>query len=303
MQMSAAAWLMLVALSVLWGTSYFLIEIALEGLPVLTLVATRIALAAAVLWLFVWATGARVPRSLRTWSAFLLMGVLNNIIPFSLIVWGQTAITSSLAAILNATTPIFAVLIAPLFLRDEPFTPAKFGAVLLGFAGVVVMIGPDAVRELGGAVFAQLAVVLAALSYASASVFGRRFHALGIAPLASAACQVTMSALLLLPAVFADDGFTSLTGASVPVWAAVGSLAVLSTAVAYVLYFRILATAGATNLMLVTFLIPVTAILLGTLVLGETLHRSELLGMTLIAFALVSIDGRVFRRRTAPAAP
>lgn len=118
MHMSAAAWLMLLALSCLWGTSYFLIEIALTGLPVLTLVAARIALAAAVLWLFVWTTGARVPVSPRTWAAFLVMGTVNNIIPFTLIVWGQTAITSSLASILNATTPIFAVLLAPIFLRS-----------------------------------------------------------------------------------------------------------------------------------------------------------------------------------------
>tara|TARA_R110002049_G_scaffold30729_4_gene105051 strand:- start:6019 stop:6924 length:906 start_codon:yes stop_codon:yes gene_type:complete len=300
MQMSRAAWAMLITLSCLWGSSYFMTEIALEGFPVLTIVALRVAIASAVLWLVVWFNGARAPREWRVWAAYLLMGLLNSVIPFSLIVWGQTEIGSSLAAILNATTPIFAVLIAALFLRDEPATPAKIAGVVIGFLGVVVMIGPDAVRELGSAVFAQLAVVLAGLSYACASVFGRRFHSLGVTPTVSAACQVTMSALLLLPFVIITGGFEQIHATSLASWAALLSLAVLSTAVAYMLYFRILASAGATNLMLVTFLIPVTAILLGTLVLRETLHANEILGMLLIALALIAIDGRLVSRRKTP---
>jgi drug/metabolite transporter (DMT)-like permease len=297
MMMTPAAWLMLLALSGLWGSSYFLIEIALAGFPVLTLVALRISLAACVLWLFVAVTGARVPGEWRTWRAFLVMGILNNIIPFSLIVWGQTEITSSLAAILNATTPIFAVLMAGLVLEDERVTPARLVAVGLGFGGVVVMVGPDALRALGGAALAQLAVVLAGLSYACASVFGRRFHRLGVAPLVSAACQVTMSSLLLLPVALLDGGLSSVSGATPRAWLAVAALAIFSTALAYVLYFRLLAVAGATNVMLVTFLIPVTAILLGTLVLGERLGAAELLGMALIFLALLTIDGRVFNQR------
>jgi drug/metabolite transporter (DMT)-like permease len=300
MNMSGKAWLMLVALSCLWGTSYYLIEIAIADLPVLTLVALRIALAAAVLWLFVFATGARVPREPGVWGAYLVMGLLNNIIPFSLISWGQTEITSSLAAILNATTPIFAVLVASVLLRDEPATPNKIAGVIIGFLGVIVMIGPDAMRQLGGATLAQVAIVTAGLSYACASIFGRRFHSRGIAPTVSAACQVTMSALVLLPVVAGIGGFAGVGEVGLSAWAAVGSLAVLSTAVAYILYFRILATAGATNLMLVTFLIPVTAILLGTLLLGEVLTPGEIAGMALIGVALVAIDGRLFSRRRQP---
>ena len=299
MQMTRAAWVMLIALSCLWGSSYFMTEIALRGFPVLTIVALRVAFASAVLWLVVWFSGARIPRELRVWAAYLLMGLLNSVIPFSLIVWGQTEIGSSLAAILNATTPIFAVLIASLFLRDEPATPAKIAGVVVGFLGVVVMIGPDAMQDLGNAVLAQIAVVLAGLSYACAGVFGRRFHSFGVAPTVSAACQVTMSAFLLLPFAFFTGGFDHFHATTPTSWAALISLAVFSTAVAYMLYFRILASAGATNLMLVTFLIPVTAILLGTLVLHETLHTNEILGMLLIALALVAIDGRlVSRRRT-----
>ncbi|HNP37794.1 MAG TPA: DMT family transporter [Woeseiaceae bacterium] len=300
MKMSNAAWLMLIVLSFLWGTSYFLIEIALEELPVLTLVALRIAFAAVVLWTFVLLSGNRVPKDARTWLAYLVMGLLNNVIPFSLIVWGQTEISSSLASILNATTPIFAVVVAAAFLSDGQLTPAKTAVLVLGFIGVVVMIGPDAFRDLGQSIWAQLAIVLAGFSYASASVFGRRFHAQGIAPTVSAACQVSMSSLLLVPFVFTTGGFEGLAAVSSPVWASVFSLAVFSTAVAYMLYFRILATAGATNLMLVTFLIPVTAILLGTLLLHESLQLAEIAGMLLIALALLALDGRLFSRRRTP---
>jgi drug/metabolite transporter (DMT)-like permease len=302
MKMSNAAWVMLVVLSILWGSSYFLIEIALEELPVLALVALRLLLAALVLWLFVLFSDARIPRDARTWGAFAVMGLLNNVIPFSLIVWGQTEISSSLASILNATAPIFAVVVAALFLKDEPVSAGKIAGVMLGFLGVVVMIGPDAMRSLGDSVLAQLAVVLAGLSYACAGVFGRRFHARGSAPTVSAACQVSMSAFILVPVVFATGGLAGLEHTSATAWSAVASLAILSTAVAYLLYFRILALAGATNLMLVTFLIPVTAILLGTLLLHESLHVSEVLGMLLIALALVAIDGRLFRRSGVPAA-
>lgn len=296
MKMSTSAWIMLIALSLLWGSSFFLVEIALQGFPVMVLVTLRVAIAAIVLWCIVALSSAAVPRSMSVWSSFLLMGILNNILPFSLIVWGQTEITSSLAAILNATTPLFAVLIAAIWLHDEPVTPGKITGLLLGFLGVVIMIGADTIREIGSDVLAQLAVVLASCSYALATAFGRRFAALGIAPTVSAACQVTMSGLLLVLFVTVTSGWSAITVATTVPWLAVIALAVLSTALAYVLYFNILATAGATNLTLVTFLIPVTAIALGVLVLHERLQATDYLGLFLIVFALVAIDGRLLSR-------
>lgn len=298
MRMTTTDWMLLLVLSCLWGTSYFLIEIGLRGLPVLTLVAFRIGIAAVVLWLFVGLSGAAVPRSPRLWLSFAFMGVLNNIIPFSLIVWGQTEISSSLAAILNATTPLFAVLIAALWLSDEPPTRGKIAGLVIGFVGVGVMIGRDAVAELGNEVLAQIAVVLAALSYALAGAYGRRFGKLGIKPVVSAAIQVSMSAMMLGSYVLATADHSMLVHVEWQSWAAVCALAVFSTAVAYVLYFRLLGSAGVTNLMLVTFLMPVTAIMLGVLLLGERLGPYESAGMVLIALALATIDGRVFSRRT-----
>lgn len=299
MKMTSTDWILLLVLSAFWGSSFFLIEIALQDLPVLTLVALRLALAAIVLWLFVLLNGATVPTAPKLWLSFAFMGLLNNIIPFSLIVWGQTAITSSLAAILNATTPLFAVLIAALFLSDEKPTPNKLAGLAVGFAGVIIMIGPDAIAQIGTEVFAQIAVVLAALSYALAGAYGRRFSRLGVKPVVSAAIQITMSTIMLGSFVLIAGDHSAMSTVTPESWAAIVALAVFSTAVAYILYFRILASAGVTNLMLVTFLIPVTAVLLGVTILNEQLGASEWIGMTMIALALVAIDGRVFQSRSA----
>ena len=221
------------------------------------------------------------------------MGLINNVIPFSLIVWGQLHIASGLAAILNATTPMFTVIVAGLLLADERPTPAKLFGVIFGFAGVAVLIGPTAFEGIGDNLFAQLAILGAALSYAFAGVFGRRFRILGLHPVTTAAGQVSASTLVLLPMVFMFGQTQGLTSLAATGFAAIVALGLLSTAAAYILYFRILASAGATNLLLVTFLIPVSAILLGSLVLGEILQGIHFVGMSLIGIGLVVIDGRL----------
>ena len=283
---------MVASLSVLWGGSFFFVEVILAELPTLTIVSLRVAMAAATLWLFVFATGGSLPSSLKVWLAFLVMGLINNVIPFSLIVWGQTHIASGLAAILNATTPLFAVFVAGIFLADEKITLAKLGGVGIDFVGVVVMIGPAALAGIGDAVVAQIAVLAAALSYAFAGVFGRRFKAMNVPPVVVAAGQVTASSLFLAPIALWFERPWQLPVPGLDTMLALLGLAVMSTAVAYVLYFRILARAGAINLLLVTFLIPVSAILLGALVLGERLESVHLIGMALIGAGLAVIDGR-----------
>ena len=287
---------MLIVLSVLWGGSFFFIELAVSELPTLTIVLFRVSLAAIVLWLFIVATGISVPKSLEVWGSFLIMGLLNNILPFSLIVWGQAYIASGLASILNATTPLFTVLVAGTLLQDEKITKNKLVGVLLGFLGTVVMIGPSALGGIGVNVVAQLAVLGAALSYAFAGVYGRRFKSQNINPTVTAAGQVSASALFLTPIVLVVDDPITIAALSTQAVMALVSLAVLSTAVAYVLYFKILASAGATNLLLVTFLIPVSAILLGTVVLGETLLIPHMLGMGIITLGLIAIDGRLWSK-------
>lgn len=296
--MTASEWAMLVGLSILWGGSFFFSRVALAALPPFTLVALRVGLAAFVLNLVLVLSGTRLPRGRAVWLAFLGMGLLNNAVPFSLIVWGQTQIASGLAAILSATTPLFTVVIAHLATNDERMTGHRLAGVVIGLIGVAVMVGPDALAGLGSAFVAQLAVLGAALSYACASIFGRRFRRMAIAPLTVATGQVTASTLLILPIALWVDAPWILPVPSPAVWGAVLGAALLSTALAYIVFFRILATAGATNISLVTFLIPVSAILLGALVLGERLDPRHVIGMALIASGLAAIDGRVLRSRS-----
>lgn len=295
-RMGAAEWGQLLLLSLIWGGSFFLIAIAVTDLPVLTIVNARIGVAALVLWAFVLMSGRQVPRDPGLWLAFLVMGLLNNIIPFGLIVWGQTAIPSGLASILNATTPLWTVIISALLLSDEAATPVKLAGVVLGLGGVAVMIGLDTLAGLGHDVLPQLAILGAAISYGFAGVFGRRFRAMGVDPIVTAAGMVTASTLTLAPLTLMVDGLPDL-GTPARIWLAVLVLGVLCTGLAYVLYFRILAKAGATNLSLVTFMVPISAILLGWLFLDEVLGPAHLLGMAMIAAGLALIDGRLIARR------
>ncbi|MGY5807109.1 DMT family transporter [Rhizobium sp. LEGMi198b] len=292
--MGAAEWAMLFGLSILWGGSFLFNGILVHELPLFTIVAARVALAAIALHVIVRMTGQVMPRDRQAWAAFFGMGVLNNAIPFLLIVWGQTHIASGLASILNATTPLFAVIVAHFLTTDEKMTGNRLIGVVVGFAGVALMVGPSVLSSLGSNVLAQLSVLGAAFSYSLAGIYGRRFRRMGLAPIIPAAGQVTASTILLLPfALFVDHPW-ALGMPSAETWMALAGLAILSTAIAYVLFFRILATAGATNLMLVTFLIPVSAILLGALILGEQLQPKHFIGMAMIAAGLAAIDGRLF---------
>jgi drug/metabolite transporter (DMT)-like permease len=294
--MTAPEWSMLLTLSVLWGGSFFFVGIAVHELPPLTIVVLRVTIAAIALHLIIRILGERLPKHPDVWVAFVAMGILNNLVPFVLIVWAQTRIASGVASILNATTPLFTVVLAHWLTTDEKMTGGRLLGVIVGFTGVAVMIGVATFQALGGEILAQLAVLAAGVSYACAGVFGRRFRAMGVTPLATAAGQLTASSLMLIPPMLIVDMPWTLAVPSARTMAAVVALALLSTALAYVLYFRILATAGATNLLLVTFLIPVSAIVLGTLVLGEVLRTNHLAGMALIGFGLAAIDGRPWRK-------
>ncbi len=292
--MSIGEWCLLIGLSILWGGSFFFAKVAVAEIQPLTLVLGRVGLAALVLLLLVKISGLQMPRDRKTWRAFLVMGFLNNLLPFSLIFWGQTQIASGLASILNATTPLFTVVLAHFLTRDEKLTANRLSGVLLGILGVALMIGPVALAGFELKLIAQLAILAAACSYAFAGIFGRRFR--GQQPLVTAAGQVSATSLMMLPLVLFIDRpwqqpLPSATGV-----AAVICLALLCTALAYLIYFRLLATAGATNLLLVTFLIPISAILLGTSILGERLALYQFSGMLLIGLGLAAIDGRLLGR-------
>ena len=290
--MSFKQWLLLLILSILWGGSFFLVEIAIATLPTFTIVLLRVSVAAMVLWLFVWIMGIAVSHSLTLWRRFLIMGLLNNVLPFCLIVWGQTHIDSGLASILNATTPLFAVVVASSLLVDEKVTGNKLLGVIIGFVGTVVMLGESALAGIGTHFMGQLAVLAAALCYAFAGVYGRRFKSMDVHPIVAATGQLSCSSLFLIPIVGLVDGAIVVTLASWQSIIAVIALALFSTAFAYVLYFYLLAAVGVTNLLLVTFLIPISAILLGTVILAEILQLTHVVGMSIIAVGLLAIDGR-----------
>lgn len=289
---AASDWALLGLLSIIWGGSFLFVGVAVRELPPLIIVALRVSLAALALQIVLRAMGLTLPRERQAWAAFFGMGILNNAIPFSLIVWGQSHIASGLASILNATTPLFTVVVAHYLTADEKLTGSRLGGVIVGFIGVAVMIGSAALTSLNTNVLAQLAVLGAALSYGFSSVFGRRFKTLGIPPLVAAAGQVTASSCILLPVSVIVDRPWALHMPSLATVLSLLALALVSTAFAYLIFFRLLARAGATNVGLVTFLIPVSAILFGVLLLGETLELRHMAGMALIAAGLMLIDGR-----------
>ncbi len=293
--MSPLEWGLLLALSVLWGASFFFNAVALTELPPATVVALRTLSGGLLLYLAMRAAGGSLPVEKAAWGAFLVMGLLNNVLPFTLIAWGQSTIPSGLASILNATTPFFTVVAANYLTRDEPITPTRIAGVVIGFTGVVIMIGADALAEATNHLLAELAILGAALCYALSAIYARRFARMGMPPLVTATGQIIIGAAILSALSLATDRPWELPMPSWTVIGAVLGLGALSTSLAYLIYYRILATAGAVNVMLVTFLIPVTAIILGALVLGERLSPNHFAGMALIAVGLAAIDGRVWR--------
>ena len=292
LQMDRTAWIMLIALAAVWGGSFFFAELALDEVPPLTITLHRVFWTIPILAVIVAMKRIAIPRNPRIWIGYLGMGALNNAIPFSLIFWGQTQIESGLASILNGTTAMFGAVVAGVLLADEPLTARKIGGAILGLIGVGVIMGPEAVSGFNPANLAQLAILGAALSYAFASVWGRVMLA-GQPPLMNALGMVTASALIMAPVVWMVDGAPTLA-LTAPTWGALLGLAALSTALAYVLYFAILARAGAANLMLVTLLIPPFAIGLGAMFLSERIGSEAWAGFAIIAIGFAVNDGRVF---------
>ena len=294
MDATSARWLLLLA--AVWGGSFFFAEIALQEVPPLTITLHRVIWAVPILALIIRLKGLAVPRSAAVWGAYLVMGALNNAIPFSLIFWGQTQIDGGLAAILNATTAMFAAVVAGMLLKDEPLTPQKIIGAALGITGVAFIMGPSALIDFNPGNLAQLAVLGATLSYAFAGVWGRTALA-GQPPLVNAFGMLAGSAVLMIPVVLVVDGLPE-PALSITVWSALLGLATLSTAFAYVLYFALLARTGAANLLLVTLLIPPFAIGLGAVFLGERMAPEAWIGFAVIALGFAVTDGRLFARRT-----
>jgi drug/metabolite transporter (DMT)-like permease len=297
-RMSAQTWGLLALLGLIWGGSFFFARVAVAHVPPATLALLRVGIAAIALHIYI-AGRFDIYATLRArWREFLLLGLLNNAVPHMLIFLGQTQIGAGLASILNATTPIFTVLIANQFTLDEKLSPGKIAGCLIGLVGTAVLIGPRALAPLTGdsgpPLWAVVLPVLAAVSYGFAATYGKRFR--GVAAPVTAAGQITASTLLMLPVSFALDTPWQLPLPPLSAILAVLALALVSTAYGYILFFRIMAAAGATNTSLVTLLVPPSAILAGMLFLGETLTPLGMFGMALVLFGLVVLDGRILVR-------
>ncbi len=293
--MNGIAWAMMLVLAAVWGGSFFFVEVALTEEKPLTIVLHRVFWALPVLGVVVWWRGLALPRDPRVWGAYLVMGALNNVIPFGLIVWGQQYLEGGLASIINGMTAMFGAVVAGALLADERLTFGKVAGAALGLMGVAVIIGPDAVSGLDIRDLAQVAILGATLSYAFASVWGK-VSLRGIAPELNAFGMLAGSTVLMVPLVLAVDGVPTFDY-SAGVWASLLGIAWLATALAYLLYFGILVRAGAANLMLVTLLVPPFAVGLGAAFLGERLSPMAYLGFALIALGLAVTDGRLFARR------
>ncbi len=301
--MNGPDWGMLLALAVIWGGAFFFIGVAVREVPPITYVWLRLGFATAALWLFLWWRGTKANLPPGVWVSMLVLALLNNVIPFLLFGWGQIHIASGLASILNATTPIWGVVVAHFLTSDEKMTAGRLAGVLIGFGGVAVMIGPDLLRAIGTDTLAQLACVIASLSYALAGVWARRFKGMGLSPLTVSTGQLTVGTLVMLPLVVAIDQPWLAPLPSMQALGAILALAIVCTSFAYILYFRLIDSAGATNALLVTLLVPPVAILLGWLLLDEAIAPRDFAGLALIALGLAAIDGRLLsllRRSPSP---
>ncbi len=288
--MDSSEWGLLILLSVLWGGTFFFAGVAVKELPPLTVVLARVALAALMLLPLFWFYGHKLPKTVREWMPFFVMGLLNNAMPFGFLFAAQTIITVGLASIINALTPLFTVIVMASF-GVEKMTGNRFAGVALGVLGVAVLRGIDA--PLDGAQTIGIALgLVATLSYGFAALWGRR-HLSGVAPLKSATCQLICSSFLMLIIVGIVDQPWTLNMPSLNVWFSVVGLAFFGTAIAYIVFFQILVRAGASNVMLVTLLIPVTALFLGNAFLNEAIRAQEIAGAVIIGLGLLFIDGRI----------
>ena len=295
-KMASADWLWIALLSVIWGGSFIFIKLALTGFQPLSVVAIRLGIGTMLMGTWLVASG-RIPHLTRDRVlAVAMMGFLNNAAPFILLTWAQTELTAGLASIFNAMTPLFTILVAHLWTSDDRITPSRLFALVTGFAGVVILMGGESLSDLGSSLWAQIAALSSGIFYALAGVYGRRISHLGIAPVAAAAGQFIAAFVLVAPLALVIDRPWTLAAPGAVAWGGILALAILSTAIAYLIFFKILARSGATNAALVTFLVPISAILMAVTFLDEILTVPQLAGMALIFAGLAVADGRLAGR-------
>ncbi len=299
-KLDATGWGLIAILSILWGGAFFLIEVGLRSYSPNMLVFMRLALAVPPMWIVMRFAGDRLPTDIKSWSLLMVVGALNCALPFILFFWGQQYLDSGYASILNATTPLWGVVVAHFMTSDEKATPARIIGVLIGLAGIIVMVGPDAVKGLSNNLLAQIACLISTLFYSFAAIYGRRLGQTSMTPMVVATGQTMMAALFMLPVILFYDQPWTMPMPRLDSTLAGLTLALFSTALAYILYFRLIDRAGASNAQLVAFIMPVLAIILGIAFLGEALNGGQIAGAVFIAIGLVILDGRLIARLQKP---
>lgn len=289
-------WLLIAILAILWGGAFFLIEVGLRSFPPITLVFIRVGFAVPAMWIAMRILGEQLPKGREIWLWLTVVGAFNCALPFTLFFWGQQHLDSSYAAILNATTPLWGVVTAHFMTTDEKATPTRIIGVLVGLAGIVVMIGPDAMKGMSDNLLAQLACLVSTVFYSLAAIFGRRLSQSSLTPMAVATGQTMTAALLMIPIMLVVDQPWTLPMPRLDATLAGLALALVSTALAYFLYFRLIDRSGASNAQLVAFLMPILAVILGIAFLGESLSGGQIAGAALIAVGLAVLDGRLVAR-------
>ncbi|MFN5824774.1 MAG: DMT family transporter [Sphingomonadales bacterium] len=295
-KLDGTGWMLIAILSILWGGSFVMIEIGLRSYPPLTLVFARVALAVPPMLLAMRLMGESLPRDSRSWVLLTVVGALNCALPFSLFFWGQQYLDSGYASILNATTPLWGVIAAHFLTSDEKATPTRILGALVGMAGIVVMVGPAAMKGFSDNLLAQIACLVSTTFYSFAAIYGRRLSQSALTPMSVATGQTITASLIMLPIMLIVDQPWAMAMPRLDSTMAALMLALISTALAYTLFFRLIDRSGASNAQLVAFLIPVFAVLLGSLLLNEKLTAGQAGGAVLIAAGLVILDGRLFRR-------
>ncbi|MBL0022301.1 MAG: DMT family transporter [Sphingomonadales bacterium] len=295
-KLDATGWGLIAILSILWGGAFFLIEVGLRSYSPNILVFMRLALAVPPMWIVMRLMGERLPTDPKSWALLMVVGALNCALPFILFFWGQQYLDSGYASILNATTPIWGVVVAHFMTHDEKATPARIVGVLVGMAGIIVMVGPDAMKGLSNNLLAQIACIISTLFYSFAAIYGRRLSQTQMTPMVVATGQTAMAALFMLPVVLLFDQPWAMAMPRLDSTLAGVTLALLSTALAYILFFRLIDRAGASNAQLVAFLMPILAVILGIAFLGESLSSGQIAGAGLIAVGLAILDGRLVAR-------
>lgn len=293
MKLKNFLWILLLA--AIWGPSFLFIKVAVQDIPPVTMVMARVALASLTLFLIIRAQGRKLPPLGRVWFHFAFMGFFAHALPFVLFSWGELHVDSALASILNGTTPLFTVILAHFLVADDRMTPLKLAGTLLGFAGLVALVAPSLLAGVQVETWGLLGMAVAAICYAVTIIYSRQ-HLRGLPPLVAPAAQLMMAAIFLLPVSLVVERPYTLPFPSLPALASLLSLSLLGTAVAFTVYYHILEKMNASELSMVTYLMPVFGVALGVVVLGEKLNWNAYLGCALILLGVMTVNG-VFRFR------